>query len=112
MYLPGQTYDSIEASVYELIEDFDLVHYPLSMRDVCNRLRISLRPYSSLSSEVRAAALDLSKDAFHIGGQYVQMRNIVILYNDDKSDYRIRYNIAHEIGHIVRNVVGDIRERV
>lgn len=106
MYLDGQTYDSIENSVYELIEDFGLTKYPLSMEKVCSKLRIALKPYSSLSDDARAIAQKLSEDIFHVGGDYARMSGFTFLYNDAKSTFRTQYNIAHEIAHVALGVIG------
>lgn len=107
MYLNSSTYESIEADVYELVDDFGLTEYPLSMVRVCERLQISLKPYSSLSPQTRHIAMEYSRDAFHTGGNYGRMANIAILYNDKQIPDRIRFSVAHEIGHIIRNLQGD-----
>ena len=107
MYLDGQTYDSIESDVYELIEDFGLTEYPLSMRQVCAKLQIDLRPYSDLSANAQTTAMEFSEDIFHIGGDYARMNRFRFLYNDLKPVSRIQYNIAHEIAHIALNIVGE-----
>ena len=107
MYLDGSTYDSIENDVYELIEDFGLTEYPLSMEQVCSKLQIGLKPYSSLSDDAKAIAMEFSEDIFHVGGDYARMNGFTFLYNDAKSAFRTQYNIAHEIAHIALDIVGE-----
>ena len=75
------------------------------MQNVCEKIGVKLKPYSELDECVRQLAMDASEDAFHPVSNYLHMNSIVIAYNDNKSNCRSRFNIAHELGHIVREHV-------
>lgn len=107
MYLSSTTYEDINEDVFDFVNDWGFYEYPVSMQHVCKKIGLKLKPYSELDEGMRQLAMDASEDAFHPVSNYLQMNNIVVAYNDSKSNCRIRFNIAHELGHIVREHIDE-----
>lgn len=91
----------IEAAVVELLEDYGLVCYPISIRDVLDALGVELIALSSLGSEekelVRAASKD---DVLNVTSRDYTRAQVVC--DDSKGAYftRARFSGGHEVGHI------------
>lgn len=101
MYLNSETYEKINRSVAEFLEDHGFTRFPLDPFAVFKNLGIRVVPYSDLTSEVRSLALLASEDAFHIAGSYTNFDTLVVAYNDQIDPCRIRFSLCHELGHII-----------
>lgn len=90
----------IEQTIIEILEDYDLAVYPLSVGNLAGTLGIELVGYSSLSREACNLAETASQDAFSISSPDYSRTQIVF---EDRGTYffRSRFSGAHEIGHIV-----------
>lgn len=89
----------IETQIVEMLDDYGLAIYPISIQRVIEALDIDLVPYSSLGSK-RDLALSASEDAFNIKNGDFTLAKIVV--NDTEGSFftRSRFSGGHEIGHI------------
>lgn len=85
----------------ELLQDFGLTQYPVSITEVAEALDVELLPYSSLSGDGRELAFAASDDAFHAHTD--DFMDACIVFDDaDGAHYlRSRFSCGHELGHIV-----------
>ena len=91
----------IEMAAVELLEEYDLGAYPVSLGTVMDTLLIERVPYSSLSeSEKRLAMLASQDKAFNVTSQDYMRAQVV--FDDMRGSYfnRSRFSGGHEIGHI------------
>ena len=78
---------------------------PVNLNTVLRCLRVNAYPYSR--NQVALEALGLAKAASKTSGlTFYRGLTPVILYDDNESPQRIRFTVAHELGHIV---LGHIR---
>lgn len=94
MYLKGATYQRIDNSVKELMEDYGIESYPLHLKELALKMGITLVTYAHSPKFGIDKPENLSDDAF------TKIDNNIIFYNDSISRERIRFSVAHEIGHI------------
>lgn len=89
----------IETQIVEMLEDYNLAIYPISIKRVIDALDIGLVPYSSLGGE-RELALSASEDAFGIRNNDFTLAKVAV--NDTEGSFftRSRFSGGHEIGHI------------
>lgn len=101
----------IENAVVELLSDFNIVEYPMSVKRVSEALGIDLVPYSRLQPEELKLARAASSDAFHV--RTSNYSNVCIVLDDTCGAYynRSRFSGAHEIGHIVLEHCEDTPDR-
>ncbi len=91
----------IEAAAVELLEEYGLGVYPVSLGTVMDALLIDRVPYSSFNDGEKALAIKASSDkAFNVTS-YDYMRAQVV-FDDTHGAYynRSRFSGGHEIGHI------------
>lgn len=90
----------IEVEIVEMLKDYGLASYPMSIGKVAEALGIALVPYSSLRKEKRELALAASGDAFGIHNADFTVAKIA--FNDMEGSYfnRSRFSGGHEVGHI------------
>lgn len=103
MRLPKTRYDEIQRIVVDMYEACGICTYPISCQEICNKMKIRLYPYSSLSAKKQAAVKQLSPDGYHMLVEDLRTGEHfwVIYYNDAHCRERIRWTLLHEIGHIV-----------
>ena len=94
MYLGGQTYQEIDKQVKELLEDYSINSYPIMILDLAEKIGIKCVPYSQASNRGFGNPEEISDDAF------TDLTSNTIFYNDKVEVNRLRFSIAHEIGHI------------
>lgn len=56
----------IETLIVEMLEDYNLARYPISIRQVAEALKIDLIPYSELPPDENQLAVSASEDAFSV----------------------------------------------
>jgi len=86
----------ILTKVLEVYDTCDVFLFPIDCLYIINKLNIKAVPYSSLSIDKQTVLKEVSTDSYRIGN--------TIYYNDDRSELvegRIRFNLIHELGHIV-----------
>ena len=98
MELKDEVFESAKIIIRDLIEDYE-IKYPLDIFDLCDKMGFELIPYSMFQEHIELL-LKKSKDGFSI---YHEKRQIwSIYYNEEVNPKeRIRFTIAHEIGHIL-----------
>lgn len=100
--LPSGRYDAIRSTAADLIEDWGISTYPFSIWSLLRKMGIRTIAYSSLSSDTKQELLGKSKDAFTIYPPDFNPTKTIIFYNDEVCDRkRIRFTLAHELGHLV-----------
>lgn len=84
----------------ELLEDFDIVQFPMSIARMAEALGVKLVPYSSLPDEEKKLAFAASGDAFHVRTR--DFTDTCVVFDDTHGPYfnRSRFSGGHEIGHI------------
>lgn len=97
-----QRYEEITTVVVETLEKAGVRHLPVSPFEIADRLGIKVRKYSEAGPEKREYLLSLQKDGFSFKytKDLFEFPVFIIWYNDDMLEERIRWTIAHEIGHI------------
>lgn len=90
----------IETILIEVLQDFGLAIYPMSINRIADALDIELIPHSSLTPRIRELAISASEDGFSLSSPDYAFAQIVF---DDRGSYyyRARFSGGHEIGHIV-----------
>ena len=90
----------IEITLVEILQDYGLVDYPMSITKVAATLGIELIPHSSLTPHIRELAISASEDAFSYSSHDFMRTQIVF---DDRGSYhnRARFSGGHELGHII-----------
>lgn len=91
----------IEEAVVELLEDFGIAQFPMSVERAAKALGVQLVPYSSLPDDEKALAFAASDDAFHIRTHDFMDARIVFDDTHGARFNRSRFSGGHEIGHIV-----------
>lgn len=90
----------IETILVEVLQDYGLADYPMSVGRMASALGVDLIPHSRLTSPIRELAIAASEDAFSLSSTDYSLARIVF---DDRGSYhfRARFSGAHELGHIV-----------
>lgn len=93
----------IEIEVKEMLKEYELATYPISISKVAKALGIDLIPYSSLAEKERNLAFTASEDAFSICSPDLTIATIVFNDTNGSNFNRARFSEGHEIGHIHLN---------
>lgn len=99
--LPSDRYEEIREEVSHFIEDFGISEYPFSMWVFFRRIGIRLIPYSILEADLRSQVEHAWPDAITLLPRDFNVVRTVIFYNDSQTRERVRFTLAHELGHIV-----------
>lgn len=99
MRLKDSTYETIKRRVVDFLEDYGVDSYPLDVLALAAKTGIALVAYSTLPPAKRSAALEYSEDAFRVISP--DYSRVSIYYNDERPTVRTRYNVAHELAHII-----------
>ena len=94
-------YDEIREEVANLIEDFGIEVYPFSIWRLLRKMGIRVVPYSLLEGSLRDEVERVWPDAFTFRPDDFDPSRTIVFYNDSKSRGRIRFTLAHELGHLV-----------
>ncbi|TFB21402.1 ImmA/IrrE family metallo-endopeptidase [Filobacillus milosensis] len=79
--------ENVERKAYELLQKFELKTIPIDVKSIAKRLGISIKA-EPLKGDIS-------------GVLYIDNNKTIIGLNDNHSDTRHRFTIAHEIGHFV-----------
>ncbi len=90
----------IEVEVVEMLKDYGLASYPMSIGMVAEALGIALVPYSTLGEKERELALAASGDAFGIHNADFTVAKIAVNDTAGFNFNRSRFSGGHEVGHI------------
>lgn len=80
--------------MYRVILDYKLV-YPLDVVMLVNKMEIELVEYGEFSREQQKLLMRASNDGF----SFLKNSHLYIYYNQRNLYVRIKFTIAHEIGH-------------
>ena len=94
-------YDEIREEVANLIEDYGIEVYPFSIWRLLRKMGIRVVPYSLLEGSLRDEVERVWPDAFTFRPDDFDPSRTIVFYNDPKSRGRIRFTLAHELGHLV-----------
>lgn len=100
LIIPYRQYTEIRDAVWRLILDMGIDELPVKISRILSALGIGLYTYQDNSAMIAMLGLaDLTKtcDGFTV----VQDRRYIILYDNTKLPARIRFTLAHELGHII-----------
>lgn len=97
MRLPEHERENIEKEVACLLRDYGVNSYPIDIFQLLHQLGVRVIPYSSMMDECRQVALSQSLEGFKARGAN---RDYMVCYNDSRPANRIRFTLAHELGHI------------
>ena len=91
----------IENAVAELLEEYDLGTYPISIRTILETLQIDLIPYSILDDGEKQLVEYASQDkAINITSHDYMRAQVVVDDAVGSYFYRSRFSGGHETGHI------------
>jgi len=87
-------------SLIDFQEENNLIKYPLNLEELCRKNNWILLPYPDKNKE---EFMSISEDGFSVleNGKYVINYNKDVKYKGKELFTRVRFTIAHEIGHIV-----------
>lgn len=97
MRLESNRYEEIAKTSFELFVDYGIVKFPIDVFLLAKKMGIIVYKYSEFNSDDRLVIMNGSDDGLH----WRYDNQFYIAYNDLRINTRIRFTIAHEIGHIV-----------
>lgn len=100
MRLADSRYEEIKQLITDLLSDYSISTLPIDIFLLAQKMTIKIYKYSEFVIDERIKIISASQDGMSC---YVaDTMSYIILYNDeDEMDSnRIRFTIAHEIGHI------------
>lgn len=98
--IPYRRYTEIRDAVWRLILDMGITKLPVSISSVLKKLCIELYTYQENQETIkrlRLESLTTTSDGFTI----VLNDRYIIFYDDTQLPARIRFTLAHELGHII-----------
>lgn len=98
--LPSNRYEEIRKVVADVLEDYGIEEYPFSLFGFIQSLGIRLVPYSLLPNEAQTYLREDGVDGFTKRDRVFNPLQTVVFYDNERSLERIRFTLAHELGHI------------
>ena len=98
--VPYRRYTEIRDAVWRLILDMGITKLPVSISSVLRRLCIELYTYQENEETIKQLKLESlmkTSDGFTV----VLNDRYIIFYDDTQLPARIRFTLAHELGHII-----------
>lgn len=96
--IPPQKYEEIEKKVVELYTAQGIHSVPINPFEIIKNRGYVLVPFSKVDRKKYLDCIDENDDAFSFYAP--ELKTNIIVYNDNKSLYRIRFTLMHEVGHI------------
>ena len=96
--LPSSLYEKIEDDVAYLFLELDIREYPVYPLQIAVALGYKIIPFNQMREEARTKMLEMDLEAISYYDR--SLGTFVICYNSDCTLERLRFTIAHEIGHI------------
>ena len=87
-------YQNARDVAWKILLDCGVRRLPVDLNEICKQLGVRVRRYADVR-RLSDAALQADGLTFFSWGKPV------ILYNQDRAPMRIRFTIAHELGHLV-----------
>lgn len=101
----GREFKSAIAEAREILQKYKLKSFPIDVEGLCKSLGIEIQ-YVDFSAIEGKVGKEISGAIQKRDGTYT------ILVNEDESDVRARFTIAHELGHYFLHVKDDPRQIV
>ncbi len=96
-------YNGTVSKAYEFVED-NITTFPLNPFEIINKFKWGLLTYKEMASKEHCSIKDICDCIGNDGYSIYNGRNYTIAYNNTiKSEGRINFTLAHEIGHIILN---------
>lgn len=98
--VPYKRYTEIRDAVWRLILDMNITELPVKISKVLANLNIALYTYQNNYDEIAdlgLAELTKTSDGFTV----IRRKQYVIFYDNTQLSARIRFTLAHELGHII-----------
>lgn len=89
-----KTYQNTRDAVWKILLDCGVDRLPVDLNGICRQLKVGVYRYADVKGLPEAALLA-------DGLLYFQDNMPVILYDQDKPPARIRFTVAHELGHLI-----------
>lgn len=89
----------IKNKVLNLLSEANIHYLPIDLDQLMHYLRI--RPVSFSAARQKGLAIPQGIDGFTVIRYRQQFAQYLLVYKDDTSFERLRWTLAHEIGHIV-----------
>lgn len=100
MYRDKQEYERIIRLVIQVYLDYEISSFPIEEKKLCQKLNITLAPYSAYSTEEQNLLMKRSEYGFIV--QAANLSAPIIFYNDMlRSHGAVRQTIFHEIKHFI-----------
>lgn len=99
MRLEDSRYEEIKQIITEILSDYSISSLPIDVFSLAERMGIKIYKYSEFSIEKQIIIISASQDGMSC--YLTESKRYVILYNDEMDANRVRFTIAHEIGHVV-----------
>lgn len=120
MKINSPNYKKAQQTAYTLVEEYALLPnfiFPISLRKIIENIsNIQLETYSQLAFLTNNPFDVISKELKSDEGTTIfdAINNrYVIAYNEKRSEHRIRFTIAHELGHIyLGHLLNDVPEKL
>ncbi len=111
--------DEIKSAVIKVLRQYGNIRLPVPIKNIVKSLNYRLVPYSTFMKDLNLSYEETIK---HLGtedacSEYTGYTNVYVIYFNDidklKIDSnRVRWNIAHELGHIVLGHHSNERSRI
>lgn len=92
-------YLEIEWATLQVFRECEIQSFPINCFHIAQHYGFKLVQYSALPENKRLACMELSEDACVI--------EHTLFYNDSMSEHRIRFSIAHELGHYILHTTNE-----
>jgi Zn-dependent peptidase ImmA (M78 family) len=99
MRLTDSRYEEIKQLITDLLCDYSISTLPIDVFLLAQKMAIKVYKYSEFIVDERIKIISASQDGMSC--YITDTMSYIILYNDEMDSNRIRFTIAHEIGHIV-----------
>ncbi len=98
MRLAYSRYEEIKKIITDILVDYGINTLPIDVFLLAKRMSIIALKYSEFIADERIKIISSSNDGMSLYSY--SLKSYFILYNDNMDINRIRFTIAHEIGHI------------
>ena len=99
--LEKELYKKADEYALQLRLDYGFYINKINIFDLCEKLNIKLKKYSSLRKKDKEYLKQKTNDGCSIIKMKNEIYNATIYYNDELVEERIRFTICHELGHII-----------
>lgn len=88
-------YQNVRDAAWRILLDCDVTKLPVDLNSICRQLEVRHIPYTKYWTELPPITDETDGMTFYKSGEPI------ILYDNRKSPGRIRFTVAHELGHLV-----------